>query len=233
MQDLGRGARMRILIIEDDTRLAGILERALRDEGYTPEIVDNGMAATDALAAGRADMALLDLGLPGRDGLEVLRRLRGDGSSLPVLVLTGRDAVGQRVAGLDAGADDYLVKPFALDELLARVRSLLRRGVGQAAMLRYADIELDPAARVARRAGHTLDLRPLEATLLEMFLRHPEEVLTRTRLYHHVWGEREDLMSNVLEVYVGYLRGHLEAHGPRVVHTERGRGYVLRRGSPT
>jgi DNA-binding response OmpR family regulator len=220
---------MRILVIEDDARLASVLGRALEEAGWTVETAHDGAEGRHLLRHGRGDAAILDLGLPGRSGLELLKELRASRSSLPVLVLTGRDAVEDRVAGLDAGADDYVVKPFALDELLARVRALLRRGGGTDPVLRYEDLELDPARGVAMRGGQRLDLRPREYALLEFFLRHPEEVLTRTRLYDHVWEHDYDGLSNVLEVYVRYLRLKLEERGPRLLHTVRGRGYVLRR----
>jgi DNA-binding response OmpR family regulator len=220
---------VKILIVEDDARLASVLERAIREAGWTTEVARDGDEGDHALRGGGADAAVLDLGLPRRSGIELLRRLRASGSTLPVLVLTGRDGVDDRVAGLDAGADDYVVKPCALSELLARLRALLRRGGGTGPVLRYADVELDPARGTAQRAGKRLDLRPREFALLEFLLRHPEEVLTRTRIYDHVWEHDYDGLSNVLDVYVRYLRTKLEAHGPRLVQTVRGRGYALRR----
>ncbi len=220
---------MRILIIEDDTRLAGVLERALKEAGWTVEVASDGIEGEYFLRSGSQDAVVLDLGLPGKDGLSLLADVRRDGSSVPVLVLTGRDAIEDRVAGLDAGADDYLVKPFALDELMARLRALLRRGGGAEPILRYADLELDPARGTVMRAGKRLTLRPREYALLEYFLRHPDRVLTRASIYEHVWEYSYDGMSNVLEVYVRYLRNSLEEHGPRLIHTVRGRGYVLRR----
>lgn len=220
---------MRILIIEDDTRLAGVLERALKEAGWTVEVASDGVEGEYFLRSGSQDAVVLDLGLPGKDGLSLLADVRRDGSSVPVLVLTGRDAIEDRVAGLDAGADDYLVKPFALDELMARLRALLRRGGGAEPILRYADVELDPARGTVMRAGKRLTLRPREYALLEYFLRYPERVLTRASIYEHVWEYSYDGMSNVLEVYVRYLRNSLEEHGPRLIHTVRGRGYVLRR----
>lgn len=220
---------MRIVVIEDDPRLSSVLARAFAQEGWSVQTAADGLEGERLLAGGTADLAVLDLGLPGQDGLHVLGRLRASGSTLPVLILTGRDAVEDRVRGLDRGADDYLVKPFALDELLARARALLRRGSGAEPVLRYADVELDPARGTALRAGRRLPLRPREHALLEYFLRHPEEVLTRARLYGHVWEASFEGGSNVLEVYVRYLRQHLEAQGERLIHTVRGRGYVLRR----
>jgi two-component system copper resistance phosphate regulon response regulator CusR len=223
---------MRLLLLEDDRRLASVLERALREAGWTVELAHDGVEGGHMLRHAPADAVVLDLGLPGRSGLDLLRELRAGGSTLPVLVLTGRDAVEDRVAGLDAGADDYLVKPFALDELLARLRALLRRGGGTGPVLRYDDLELDPARGTAMRGGRRLDLRPREYGLLEFLMRHPEAVLSRSRIYDHVWEHDYDGLSNVLEVYVRYLRLKTEEHGPRLIHTVRGRGYVLRRQEP-
>ena len=220
---------MKVLIVEDDVRFADVLARALRETGWTAEIAHDGVDGEHLLRTGGGDAAVLDLGLPGKSGLELLRSLRARGSTLPVLVLTGRDAVEERVAGLDAGADDYVVKPCALAELLARLRALLRRGGGSGPVLRFADLELDPARGAATRAGKRLELRPREHALLEFFLRHPEQVLTRARLYESVWEHDYEGLSNVLDVYVGYLRQKLETAGPRLLHTVRGRGYVLRR----
>lgn len=220
---------MKILIVEDDARLASVIERAVREAGWTAEIAKDGLEGEHLAQSGGGDAAILDLGLPRQSGLDLLRRLRARGSTLPVLILTARDAVEDRVAGLDAGADDYVVKPCALSELLARLRALLRRGGGSGPVLRYADVELDPARGTAARAGQRLTLRPREYALLEFFLRYPEHVLTRTQIYDHVWEHDYEGLSNVLEVYVGYVRAKLDAHGPRLLHTVRGRGYVLRR----
>lgn len=220
---------MKILVVEDDARFASVLERAIADAGWTSESAHDGIEGEHLVRTGGGDAVVLDLGLPGRSGLDLLRRLRAAGSTLPVLVLTGRDGVDDRVAGLDAGADDYVVKPCALAEVLARLRALLRRGGGAGPVLRYADVELDPARGTATRAGHRLELRPREYALLEFLLRHPEDVLTRTRIYDRVWEHDYEGLSNVLEVYVRYLRTKLEAFGPRLLQTVRGRGYVLRR----
>jgi DNA-binding response OmpR family regulator len=220
---------VKVLLVEDDVRFADVLARAIRETGWTVEVARDGVEGDHLLRTGGGDAAVLDLGLPGRSGLDLLRALRARGSTLPVLVLTGRDAVEDRVAGLDAGADDYVVKPCALAEVLARLRALLRRGGGSGPVLRFADLELDPARGVATRAGKRLELRPREHALLEFFLRHPEQVLTRARLYESVWEHDYEGLSNVLDVYVGYLRQKLEAVGPRLLHTVRGRGYVLRR----
>ena len=220
---------MKILVVEDDARFASVLERAIRETGWTVEVARDGIEGEHLIRTGSGDALVLDLGLPGRSGLELLRRLRAAHSTLPVLVLTARDGVDDRVAGLDAGADDYVVKPCALSEVLARLRALLRRGGGAGPVLRYADVELDPARGTVSRAGHRLDLRPREYALLEYFLRHPDQVLTRQSLYEHVWEHDFDGLSNVLEVYVRYLRGKLEADGEaRLLHTVRGAGYVLK-----
>mgnify|MGYP003377393004 CR=1 FL=1 len=220
---------MKILIVEDDDRFANVLERAIGEAGWTSERARDGLEGEHLMRTGNGDAVVLDLGLPGRGGLDLLRRLRAKGSTLPVLVLTARDGVDDRIAGLDAGADDYVVKPCALSEVLARLRALLRRGGGTGPVLRYADVELDPARGVATRAGQRLPLRPREYALLEFFLRHPEDVLTRDRIYEHVWEHDFDGLSNVLEVYVRYLRTKLEVLGSRLIHTVRGRGYALRR----
>ena len=220
---------MKILIVEDDDRFASVLERTIGEAGWTSERARDGLEGEHLLRTGNGDAVVLDLGLPGRSGLDLLRRMRARGSTMPVLVLTARDGVDDRVAGLDAGADDYVVKPCALSEVLARLRALLRRGGGTGPVLRYADVELDPARGVATRAGQRLVLRPREYALLEFFLRHPEDVLTRDRIYEHVWEHDFDGLSNVLEVYVRYLRTKLEAFGGRLIHTVRGRGYALRR----
>jgi len=227
-----RGEHVRILLIEDDLRLSDVLARALRQEGWTVDTAGDGLEGGRLLSTGSGDLVILDLGLPGRDGMDLLRSLRESGSTVPVLILTGRDALEQRVAGLDAGADDYLVKPFALDELLARARALLRRGSGAEPVLRYADLELDPARGTAMRAGQRLALRPREYGLLEFFMRNPERVLTRARIYESVWEARYDGLTNVIEVYIRYLRGSLAKHGGPLIHTLRGRGYMLHREDP-
>ena len=222
--------RARILVVDDDARLAASLRRALAFEGYTVSVAMDGPAA---LAAGRErlpDLVVLDRMLPGIDGLEVCRRLREAAPDLPVLMLTALDAVADRVDGLDAGADDYLVKPFALEELLARVRALLRRAdPTEREVLRFSDVVMDLAAREVRRRDRTVELTQLQFDLLERFLRQPRIVLDRDRLLETVWRLDPDTASNVVDVYVGYLRARLEAAGePRLLHTVRGVGYVLR-----
>ncbi len=210
----------------DQADFADFVVRGLREEGFTVESAADARAAWHALATADWDVVLLDRGLPGEDGLSLLKRLRAAGRFTPVLMLTARDAVPDRVAGLDAGADDYLTKPFAFDELLARVRALARRPAAvTGTTLSHADVRVDLATQRAERAGHKLDLTAKEYALLVLFLRHPGQVLTRTRIYEHVWDERYDGTSNTLEVHVKDLRRKLEGHGPRLIHTLRNRGY--------
>jgi two-component system, OmpR family, copper resistance phosphate regulon response regulator CusR len=223
---------IRILLVEDEAAIADFLVRGLREEGFTVEHAANGEDGWRALQIGCWDMVLLDWWLPGQDGLGLLKRYRQDGHQTPVLFLTARDAVSDRVRCLDSGADDYLCKPFAFAELLARVRALLRRPERMTiTVLSCADLTLDLASHRAARAGRRLDLTAKEQALLEFFLRHPDEVLSRTRIYEQVWDERYDGMSNTLEVHIKELRRKLEAHGPRLIHTFRGRGYLL--GEPS
>jgi two-component system copper resistance phosphate regulon response regulator CusR len=218
---------VRILVIEDEAEIADFLVRGLREEGFTVEHAADGESGWHALHTGEWDAVLLDWWLPGPDGLTLLRRLRQTDRATPVLFLTARDAVSDRVRGLDGGADDYLCKPFAFEELLARVRALVRRRDGGATSLGHAGVRLDLGTRRAERDGHLLNLTAKEEALLLFFLRHPGEVLTRTRIYEHVWDERYDGLSNTLEVHVMELRRKLEAHGPRLIHTLRGRGYLF------
>ncbi len=221
---------MRILVVDDDPGVRTALDRALRLDGYEVTTVADGEAAFASLALEAPDAMVLDLGLPGIDGLDVARRMREAGDDTPILMLTARDAVNDRVLGLDAGADDYVVKPFALAELEARLRALLRRrpadGVGS---LRFADLSLDLGTREARRAERGFTLTRIEFDLLELFLRHPRQVLTREIILDRVWGYTFDSGTNSLAVYVGYLRRKTEAgNEPRLLHTVRGVGYVLR-----
>ena len=219
---------IRVLVVEDDAEIADFLVRGLREEGFTVEHAADGESAWHALRTASWDVVLLDWWLPGPDGLTLLRRFRRAGQDAPVLFLTARDAVSDRVRGLDAGADDYLCKPFAFEELLARVRVLARRREHWAGTLvTHQDVTVDLATQRAERAGRPLELTAKEQALLVFFLRHPSEVLTRTRISDHVWDERYDGLSNTLEVHVMELRRKLEAHGPRLIHTRRGRGYVL------
>jgi two-component system copper resistance phosphate regulon response regulator CusR len=219
---------IRILVIEDEAQIADFLVRGLREEGFSVERAANGEDGWHALRTGTWDAVLLDWWLPGTDGLTLLRRYRQTGKQTPVLFLTARDAVSDRVRGLDSGADDYLCKPFAFDELLARVRVLLRRGERLAGtLLTHEDVTIDLATQRAERGGKQLDLKAKEQALLVFFLRHPGEVLTRTRIYEHVWDEHYDGLSNTLEVHIMELRRKLEALGPRLIHTLRGRGYLF------
>ncbi|HEV7125903.1 MAG TPA: response regulator transcription factor [Ktedonobacterales bacterium] len=219
-----------ILVVDDDERLTVLLRRTLAYDGYRVEVALRGDEALQKVHEHPPDLVILDVMLPGMDGLEVCRRLRAAGDQVPILLLTARDTVADRVEGLDTGADDYLVKPFENEELLARVRALLRRSnAEQPEVLRYADLELDTGAREAHRAGRTIHLSTTEYELLALFMRRPRQVLTREIILERVWGYDFEGQSNVLEVYIGYLRGKLEAGGePRLVHTVRGAGYILR-----
>ena len=222
---------MKILVVDDERAVRESLRRALELEGYEIELAADGREALERLEAeAQPDAVILDVLMPGVDGLEVCRRLRRSGSRLPVLMLTARDAVENRVAGLDAGADDYVTKPFALEELLARIRALLRRTTnGADEALRFADLELNPGTREVRRGGELIDLTRTEFSLLELFLRNPRQVLTRSIIFERVWGYDFGYGSNSLDVYVGYLRRKTEAGGkPRLIHTVRGVGYALR-----
>jgi len=227
---------MRVLVVDDDTAVRDSLARTLRFEGHDVDTAADGSAALDAVRAREPDAVILDVGMPVLDGLETCRRLRAGGHLVPVLMLTARDDVGDRVAGLDAGADDYLAKPFALQELLARLRALLRRSLitappaaGDEDLLTYADLRLDPRTREVFRGSRALRLTRTEFALLEVFLRHPRQVLSRSALYEQVWGYDFGEDSNSIPVYLGYLRRKLEAEGePRLLHTVRGVGFVLR-----
>jgi len=225
---------VRVLIVDDERAVRDSLERALRIDGYETEQAEDGVEAIAELARSAPDAVILDVLMPRMDGLEVCRRLRRGGDRTPVLMLTARDSVEDRVAGLDAGADDYLVKPFALEELQARLRALLRRtdngdGDAQPPTLRFSDLTLDPVAHEVHRAGRTIELTRTEFLLLELFLRHPRQVLTRSVIFEAVWGYDFGGSSNSLEVYVGYLRRKLEeGEAARLIHTVRGVGYVLR-----
>ena len=219
---------IRVLVIEDDAEIADFIVRGLREEGYTVELAVDGVDGGHALAHGEWDLVVLDWWLPGTDGLTLLRRFRQTGNATPVLFLTARDAVSDRVRGLDGGADDYLCKPFDYEELLARVRALSRRQVNAVSnVLSFADVRVDLATHRVERAGHRLELTAKEHALLVFFLRHPGELLSRTRIYEHVWEERYDGVSNTLEFHVMQLRKALESRGERLIHTQRGRGYIF------
>jgi DNA-binding response OmpR family regulator len=219
---------IRILVIEDDLEIADSLVRGLGEEGYSVEHAPDGESGRPALFEHQWDLVILDWWLPGTDGLTLLRRYRQAGGTSAVLFLTARDAVSDRVRGLDAGADDYLCKPFDFDELMARVRALVRRsGRGPSALIAHRDVRVDLTSGRAERAGRTLDLTRKEMALLVFFLRHPGQVLTRARIYDQVWEDSFDLFSNTLEVHVMELRRKLEAHGPRLIQTLRGQGYLF------
>jgi len=224
---------VKILVVDDERAVRESLRRALELEGYEIELAEDGGAALAVLEREEdslPDAVILDVLMPGVDGLEVCRRLRRSGMRVPVLMLTARDEVENRVAGLDAGADDYVTKPFALEELLARVRALLRRsanGAGQ--MLQFADVQLDPGTREVRRGERLIELTRTEFALLELFMTNPRQVLTRSIIFERVWGYDFGFASNSLDVYIGYLRRKTEAGGePRLIQTVRGVGYALR-----
>jgi two-component system, OmpR family, response regulator MprA len=222
---------MRVLVVDDERAVRDSLRRALELGGYDVELAADGEEALERLAQnGEPDAVVLDILMPRMDGLEVCRRLRREGHRLPVLMLTARDEVENRVAGLDAGADDYVTKPFALEELLARLRALLRRTTsGSGEVLRFGDLELDPKTREVRRAGEPIDLTRTEFSLLELFLLNPRQVLTRSVIFERVWGYDFGFSSNSLDVYIGYLRRKTEAGDrPRLIQTVRGVGYALR-----
>lgn len=219
----------RILVVEDDHGIADTLRRGLIFEGYQVTVATDGQEALTSARDQMPDLVVLDWMLPGLDGLEVCKRLRA-ASDVPILMLTAKDSIPERVEGLDAGADDYLVKPFAFDELLARIRALLRRvGPSQAEVLRFADLELDTGTRQARRGDKVIEFTAKEYELLELFMSNPRNVLTRDLIYDRIWGYDFGGESNIIEVYVRYLRRKLEADGlPRLIQTVRGVGYVLR-----
>jgi len=227
-----RGAAgTRVLVVDDEPAVREALRRALALEGYDVELAENGAEALRKLGPIDPDLVVLDVLMPEVDGLAACRRLRAEGNDVPVLMLTARAGIGDRVDGLDAGADDYLVKPFALEELLARIRALLRRGGHERGEqpLHFGDIELDPATREVRRGDRQVELTRTEFNLLELFLRNPRQVLTRSLIFERVWGYDFGPTSNALDVYIGYLRRKTEAGGePRLIQTVRGVGYALR-----
>ena len=228
---------MRILVVDDDRAVRESLRRSLSFNGYTVDLAEDGVEALEAINNDRPDAVVLDVMMPRMDGLEVCRQLRSTGDDLPILVLTARDSVSERVGGLDAGADDYLPKPFALEELLARLRALLRRTgpeeSSESAVMTFADLTLDPGTREVHRGKRAISLTRTEFALLEMLIANPRRVLTRSRILEEVWGFDFPTSGNALEVYVGYLRRKTEAEGePRLIHTVRGVGYVLRETPP-
>jgi len=219
---------MRVLVIEDDRKVASFIQTGLEQEGYAVDVLNDGNTAGDQASAIDYDVVVLDLMLPGRSGFQVLRDIRARRATSPVLILTARDAVEERIAGLDAGADDYMAKPFALAELSARLRALLRRGAPRENLLKLADLEMDTIRRTVRRGGISVDLKPKEYSLLEFLLRNSERPLTKSLIIEHVWDIHFDSVSNVVEVHINSLRNKIDrGFGQPLIHTIRGVGYVL------
>lgn len=225
---------MHILVVEDEKKVASFIQRGLEAEHYSVDVAFDGEAGLARLFDGEYDLAIFDIMLPKRDGLSVLREVRKQGVQVPILLLTARDTLADKVSGLDQGADDYLTKPFAFEELLARVRALLRRGTPtQPTILTVADVSLDPVSRQVTRAGRKIDLTAKEFALLEFFLRNPGRVLSRALIAQHVWGVDFDTFTNVIDVYVKYLRKKIDTDfEPKLIHTIRGAGYVLKESEP-
>jgi DNA-binding response OmpR family regulator len=220
---------MKVLLIEDSERMARSLQKGLGEEMFVVDHAADGRDGLGMARSGEYDIVLLDVNLPGLDGFSIIRELRKSRSDVPVIMVTARDSVADRIEGLNGGADDYITKPFSFEELLARIRAVMRRpGARSQPVLKFEDIELDPASGRATRAGRGLDLSAREFALLHAFMKSPGQVLTRSRLYEAVWQEQYDGASNVLDVYINYLRNKLEEHGgSRVIHTLRGRGYAF------
>jgi two-component system copper resistance phosphate regulon response regulator CusR len=219
---------MRILVVEDDRKVATFIQRGLEEEGYAVDLLHDGAAAGEQAHCIEYDAAVLDLMLPGRSGLQVLREIRAEKSDLPVLILTAKGSLEERVAGLDGGADDYMVKPFALAELSARLRALLRRGKPRETRLNMADLEMDIVRRIVTRGGRRIDLRPKEYALLEFLMRNSDRPVTRSLIIEHVWDIHFDSISNVVEVHVNALRHKIDREfSPPLIHTVRGVGYML------
>ncbi|MEZ5320397.1 MAG: response regulator transcription factor [Vicinamibacterales bacterium] len=219
---------MRVLVVEDDQKVASFIQSGLEQEGWAVDVLNDGTDAADQAAVIDYDAVVLDLMLPGRSGFQVLREIRARRPAMPVVILTARDALEARVSGLDAGADDYMVKPFALAELSARLRAILRRGAPQQAVLRVADLELDAVRRQVRRAGVDVALKPKEYALLEYLMRNADRPVTRTLIIEHVWDIHFDSVSNVVEVHINSLRNKIDkGFTPPLIHTVRGVGYVL------
>ncbi len=219
---------MRVLVIEDDYRVANFIEKGLMQESYAVDVLHDGIAAGDQAGAVDYDAVVLDLMLPGRTGFQVLRDIRARKESLPVIILTAKGSLDERVAGLDAGADDYMTKPFALAELSARLRAMLRRGAPRETVLRVADLELDTVRRIVRRAGGIIPLKPKEYALLEFLMRYSDRPVTKSLIIEHVWDIHFDSISNVVEVHINALRNKIDrGFAPPLIHTVRGVGYVL------
>ncbi len=221
---------MRVLVIEDETKVGSFIKRALEEESYAVDLCEDGTQGLDLALSGSYDVIVIDLMLPNLPGLEILKRIRREKIHAPVLILTAQSKVDQKVKGLDAGADDYLTKPFAIDELLARVRVLLRRGTADTpGVLQVEDLMLNPATREVTRGGQRIDLTVKEYALLEYFLRHTGRVLTRPMISEHVWNQDFDTFTNVIDVYVNYLRNKIDrGHTRKLIHTIRGSGYMLK-----
>jgi len=219
---------MRILVVEDDRKVANFIQSGLAEEGYAVDVLYEGSHAGEQADACDYDAVVLDLMLPGRSGFQVLRDIRARKGALPILILTAKDTVQERVAGLDGGADDYMVKPFALAELSARLRAVMRRGAARENVLRVADLEMDTVRRVVRRAGKTLDLKPKEYALLEFLVRNSDRPVTKSLIIEHVWNIHFDSVSNVVEVHINSLRNKIDrGFGNPLIHTIRGVGYIL------
>jgi DNA-binding response OmpR family regulator len=224
---------MRVLVVEDDRKVAALVRAGLEQEGYAVDLLHEGRGAGDQAGAFEYDAVVLDLTLPGRSGFDVLRDIRARKPELPVLILTAKDSVEERVAGLDSGADDYMVKPFALAELSARIRALLRRGVPRVSTLRVADLEVDTIRRTVQRGGRRIDLRPKEYALLEYLLRHCDRPVTKSLIIEHVWDIHFESVSNVVEVHINSLRSKIDrGFAVPLIHTVRGVGYMLSDSAP-
>lgn len=218
---------MRILVVEDDIKVASFIQRGLTEDGYAVDVLYDGSEAGDQAAIFDYDAVVLDLMLPKRSGFQVLREIRARKAGLPVLILTARDSVEDRIAGLDAGADDYMAKPFALAELSARLRALLRRGGARITSLRVSDLEIDTVRRLVTRNGRTIELKPKEYALLEFLMRHADRPVTRSLIIEHVWDIHFDSVSNVVEVHINALRNKIDRGYSPLIHTIRGVGYML------
>ena len=222
---------MRILLVDDEVKFAQSLQKVLESQRYTVEVVHDGQDGYDLAAVETFDLLLLDVSLPKLNGVELCQRLRAEGNTAPILMLTARDTTADKILGLDSGADDYLVKPFEVEELLARMRSLLRRGKADPVILEVGDLQLDPVAQVVRRNGHEIELSAREYALLEFMMRNPRHILSKQQILDHVWGNEVDSFSNVVDVYIGYLRNKVDkpfrASGGALITTVKGLGYRI------